>query len=181
MAILQPNLVAPTEEEQREGSVGQAIFDKKPVIPGVVCVRGLSPLAMHALMRSNNPFVTGKKGFEAAGIAFVGDSDEAADISNFALAMMPYTAAAVVCFTCSEEDLMEYADDPKALKFAAFRFMEHSTNETLAAAMVVISEKAGMLSKSRAVPAPSQTKPEADLGGGNGSPKKRARTGSRKF
>jgi len=177
MPILNPNSVSP-EEAQREKTIGQAIVNGAQSVCGLHCVRDITPLVMTVLQRTNNPFVTGKAGFEAAGISFAEDGN-VQDPAQFAMRMMPFTAEVLICFSCSREDLKRYAADSAALQSAALDYMEGSTIEALAEATVFVSERLGVITKSRASPSQESTKPKAaGLGGdGKGSPKKRVRTG----
>ncbi len=183
MPILDPKKIVP--EEDRENILGEVLIDSAPEIPGMNCIRGISPLVMTALQRTNNPYVTGKKGFLAAGIDFEEKEDKAEQeqaAGEFAMAMMPFTAEVLICWTCSREELKKYARDSKALQSAALDFMEDSTMEKLAEATIYVSRQLAAITKSRAVPAPDQRKPKAEMtGGGSGAPKKKhVRTGKPK-
>lgn len=182
MAVLNPQEVAPEEKEaQREVTIGESLLGNTPDIPGgIKCVREFTPLVMTALQRTNNPYVTGKAGFEAAGISFSEDGN-VKDPSQFAIRMMPYTAEVLICFTCPREDIKRYAVDAPALQSAALEYMENSTIEALAEATVFVSERLGVITKTRAVSAPDAKPKAAALeGDGNGAPKRRVRTGLHK-
>lgn len=183
MAILKQADIEPNEEQQRQNTIGKAIAGVIPKeVAGIPILRGISPLVMEALRRANNPYITGKKGFEAANISFdpTPDKDEESRGAEFAMAMMGKTAEVLACFSCSREELKEFAfgSDQNALKEAVFDIMENATLEQMAEATVFVSVQLKMASKARADKSPDDTKPKAET---IESEKKRQRhTGSRK-
>lgn len=182
MPVLQPNDVAPESDAARQETIGEALIDNAPKIPGVTAVRHITPLVMSALHRANNPYVTAKRGFDAMGVVFDGKTTSL-DPAGFGIAMMPKTAEVLILLSCDRDTLKKYAVDPAALENAALDLMEDATPELLAEATVFVSEQLITISKSRATKAPEeQESPEAAAlkGGGRPGPKKLARTGSRK-
>lgn len=173
-------LLKPTEmdtEEDRHNIIAEAIIGKTPVIPGVVCVREITPLVMAAMQRANNPFITNRKGFEAIGIEFDSEGKQLTDPASFALAIMPKTAEILILLSCSREDLKRFAVSPLALEDAALDLMDTSTMEDLAAGMLFVSEQLEQISKSRAAKSPEDEKPSASALEENSGKKKRARIG----
>jgi len=176
MPILNPNDLTPKAE--REQTIETALLDAPPDLPGVKCVRTITPLVMTVLQRTNNPYVTGKAGFEAAGISFLEDGN-VQDPAQFAIRMMPFTAEVLICFMCTRDELKHYATKSDALQSAALDYMEGSTVEALAEATVFVSEQLGVIAKTRAVPSRDLEKPEAEglNGEGANAPKKPVRIG----
>lgn len=180
MPVLQPNQLTP--EEERHEVIADAILNDAPSIPGFQCVRNITPLVMVALQRSNNPYITGRKGFDAIGIEFDGDGRQLTDAAGFAMAMMPKTAEVLILLSCSREELRCFSRDSAALDNAALDLVEVSTVDALMEATVFVSKQLEALAKSRADQAPEDEKPSAaaiEEGGATGS-KKLVRTGSRK-
>lgn len=164
-------------EEARHETIAEAIIDNTPVIPGVVCVRGITPLVMSALQRANNPFITNRKGFEAIGIEFDKKGKQVTDATTFALAIMPKTAEFLILLSCSREELKRFAVNPEALQDAALDIMEVATMEQLGAATVFVSEQLQQIAKARATKSPEDDKPEAAALGENWAKKKPGPTG----
>jgi len=159
MAILNPKDVA--TEETREDILAEALVGTIPGMPGVECVRGFSPLVMLALQKANNPFVTNRKGFEAIGIEFDSKGQQLTTPAEFGFAMMPKTAEVLVLFTCSREDLKQFAVSPAALEDAALELLDGLTLEQSAEAMVFIAERMKRIGKAQATKAEDDTKPVA--------------------
>lgn len=164
-------------EEARHEVIAEAIVSNIPSLPGVDCVRGITPLVMSALQRANNPFITNRKGFEAIGIEFDAKGKQTTDPASFALALMPKTAEVIVLLKCSREDLKRFAVNPPALEDAAQDFLEGSTMEQLGEAMIFVSNQLQQISKARAAKSPEEEKPEAAALHALDTKKKRVRTG----
>lgn len=180
MSVLKPNEIAP---EDRENSIAESIIDGIPEVPGVKCVRGMSPLVMTALHRSNNPYVVGRPGFEEMEIEFE-DDGKVRNAAAFGVAMMPKTAAVLVLWSCDREALKRFATAPEALESASLDFMEEFPGGVsgLAEATIHVSEALQAVQLSKAVAVDDEEKPQASTLNGEGGvgPKKHARTGSRK-
>lgn len=186
MGLLKQIDVAPEEEKerQRDNSIANSIIgNDAPDIPGITCLRGMSPLVMTALHRSDNPYVVGKPGFEAAGIKFEPDGS-VKDFAAFGVAMMPKTAAVLVLWTCSREELKRFAMAPEALESASLDYMEEFAGGVAGLAKVTIhvSEALQAVQLSKAVAVDKDEAPKASTlnGEGHTGPKKLARTGSHK-
>lgn len=174
MAILKPEeLGGPDNEEARHNTIADAIVGGTPVIPGVACVRDVTPLVMLALLRANNPFITNRKGFEAIGVEFDRSGKQITDPATFAMLIMPKTAEILILLSCSREDLKRFGVDPAALEDAALELMDTSSMEDLAEGMLFVSGKLEQISKSRAAKSPEGEKPGASVL----TKKKRGRTG----
>lgn len=165
MAILKAESMAP-QEETRESIIERAIIsdNSEKLVAGVKCIRGVSPLVMVALIRANNPFVTGQKGFDAAGIAFSPTSktdDEQA--AQFGVLLMPKTAEVLACFSCDRQTLRLFSIDSEALKEAALDILEDiETLEEMAQAMVFVTKELSSVGKSQVVKSSEDEKPEAE-------------------
>jgi hypothetical protein len=180
MPILNPNDLAP--DESRQEVIAEALTSQTPAVPGIVAVRGITPLVMAALHRANNPYVTGKKGFTAMGIQFE-DGKTDVDAGSFGIAMMSKTAEVLILLSCDRPALKSFAGNPASLEDAALDFMEDTTPEVLAEATVFVSEQLMAISKTRVTQAPDEAEtPEAAAlkEGGKPGPKKLVPTGSRK-
>lgn len=183
MAVIKQVELAPEEKEkERENIISESIIGRIPEIPGIKCLRGMSPLVMTALHRSNNPYVVGRPGFEEMGIKF----DEGGKVANFAafgVAMMPKTSAVLVLWSCDRDALKRFAVDAIALESASLDFMEDFPGGVggLAEATIHVSEALRAVQLSKAV-AVEDDKPHASTinGEGGDGPKKHARTGSHK-
>lgn len=176
MALIDPNKII--SEEERHDAIANVLLTDAPVIPGITCVRHITPLVMTALQRANNPYVTGKKGFEAIGIEFDSQGKQLTDLSQFSLAMMPQTAEVLVLLSCSREELKRYTVNPEELESKALDLVEESTLEKMGEATVFIVEQLKAVSLSRSVTS-SEDKPldSAVQKGGGTRPKKLGRTG----
>lgn len=175
MAVIKPQDVA--SEEARHETIAEAIIDNTPVIPGVVCVRGVTPLVMAALQRANNPFITNRKGFEAIGIEFDKSGKQVTGAAVFALAIMPKTAEFLILLSCDREALKRFAVNPEALQDVALDLMENATMEQLGAATIFVSEQLQQIAKARATKSPEDDKPGASALEKNGAKKKHVHTG----
>lgn len=181
MALLNTEEIAPEGETTRENIIARAIVDSAPSVPGFTCVRGVSPLVMLALQLANNPFVTNRPGFVAAGVRFDTDGKQVSTDAEFGILMMPKTAEMLVLLTCDREQLKKYSASAETLQSAALDFMESSTMEELSTAAMVLGDWLSNVAKTRAVKAPDEDRQKpADMGEATG-PKKPARTGSRKY
>lgn len=180
MAIMKSTEVAPENaqvdyDEARQETIAAALVSESPDIPGIKAVRHITPLVMVALQKANNPYVTARRGFEAMGIDFDGETTKA-DPAAFGIAMMPKTAEVLILLQCEKDALKRYAVDSAALQNDAMDFMEETTPEALAEATVFISEQLMTISKTRATKAPEER--EAPQAGPLVSGKKKpARTG----
>ena len=177
MAVIQPKDVAAAEDEARQESIANAIIGGSPAIPGVECVRSITPLVMCALQRANNPFITNRKGFEAMGISFDNKGNQLTDAASFALALMPKTAEVMVLLSCTREELKQFAVSPAALEDAALELMDGATMEQLGEATIFVSNQLQLVAKSRAAKSPEDDKPEASALKEHGAKKKPLRTG----
>lgn len=179
MAVIKPQEIQ-TEEERHE-VIADAFLNDTPSLPGIKCVRDITPLVMVALQRANNPYVTGQKGFDAAGISLESmgkpntDDQKKAAVA-FAVAMMPKTAEVLVLLSCSRDELKQFARSPEALENAALDFVDGSSMEGMAAATTFIAERLQGITKSRVTNSPEEEKPSAGPLEDTG-PKKPAPTG----
>lgn len=187
MPVLKPKDLSleetPEEKEQRrEHNTTTALIAGMPNIPGITCLRAMSPLVMTALHRSSNPYVVGKRGFEKAGIYF-NDDGNVKDFAAFGLAMMPKTAEVLLLWTCDREHLKLFAQFPNDLESAALDYMEEFPGGFAGLAEVTshVAKAIGDVQLSKAVPSEDDTKPKATgLEGGQPGPKKPAHTGKPK-
>lgn len=162
-------------EEVRTESAASAIISDKPeqdFVAGVKLVRRVSPLVLVALEKANNPFITGKAGFEAAGIAFdpkalASEAEDRTDeqkavAARFAMAIMPKTAEVLACFSCTREELRKFARDPVALEDASFDILENVTSsQDMVEAMLLVTKEMSLFQKVRVSPAPEEQTPES--------------------
>lgn len=177
MAVIQP---ADIDEEKRHEIIADAVIGGSPGIPGVECIREITPLVMSALQRANNPYITNRKGFEAIGIKFDADGNQVSDAAEFALAIMPKTAEVIVLLSCPREQLKQFAVNPAALQDAALDIMETATMEQMGMATVFVSEQLQRISRARATKSTDDDKPEAQALAQVNGKKKPGRTGSHK-
>ncbi len=174
MSVLKAEQIS---EEERHEVIAEAVIGKPPVIPGVEIVRGITPLAMIVLQKANNPYITNRKGFAALGVEFDKSGKLISDAAQFGMVMMPKTAEMLAVFSCTREQLKQFASDPAALEDATFELLDTLTTKQLKDATLVISEQLEKLSKSQATQDPDEEKPSAaSLETMNGK-KKHNRTG----
>lgn len=162
MAVIQEkDVTAEATEEARHKVIAEAIVGVTPAIPGVDCVREITPLVMTALQRANNPFITNRKGFEAIGIEFDKKGKQVTDPAAFALAIMPKTAEILVLLSCTREELKRFAVNSVALEDAALDLMEGATMQQLGEATIFVTVQLNQISKARAAKSPEEDKPGA--------------------
>ena len=159
------------ELETREDALAKAFTSDMPrPLNGIKFVRKISPLVVVALNKANNPYLTGKRGFEALGLTMEGDS--VSTPAEIGVAIMPKTAEVIVLLTCGRDDLKRYAEDSKALQSAALDMLEDHDVDFFAKATELISEELGGVSKTQAAEAPEEEKIKPAGGEGAGIEKK---------
>lgn len=162
--VIQPTQIETPEEKEvrREHSISESLIDDIPQVKGITCLRGMSPLVMTALQRSNNPYVTGRPGFEEAGVN-IGDDGKVTDFAAFGIAMMPKTAAVLVLWTCDRPTLKMFATSPEFLENAALDYMEDFPGgiQGLAEVTIHVSKALEAIQLSKAVPAEDEDSPKA--------------------
>lgn len=169
------NIQAISEEDHHE-AVEQAIICDSSGCP-VPCVRFFAPLVLVTLRRANNPYLTGRRGFDAIGVEFDGDK-QLTPPADFVMMMMVKTAEVITLFSCSQDELKAFALDSAKLESAAMDLMSEKldTMEKISDATIFVSEKMSILSKTQAKKSSEDDKPSAE-GLGTSGKKKRGRTG----
>jgi len=152
-------------EERREELVAEALLDETPLPKGIKCIRGTAPLVILALQKANNPYLTGRKGFDAVGIEFAPDGTQLTSNSDFALMMMAKTAEVLILWSCSNQLLKKYAVNPALLEDAALDLLCEATTDQMAEATVHIAKQLELLSKTRAVKDESEEAPKVEMKG----------------
>lgn len=181
MAVMnQFDLEEGDQERARENSTSDALISEVPQIPGIECVRGISPLVMTALHKANNPYVVGKRGFELLGVKFT-EEGKIEDLAAFGVAMNPKTAEVLVLWTCDRQELKKFAMDSSSLQDAALDYMEDFPGgiEGMAAATEHVTKALQAVQLAKAVASDAEDKPKASTMTGEGTPgpKKHARIG----
>lgn len=146
--ILKPEQLS---EEARHEATEKVMLTPHGELPSFPLVRHITPLVLVALQRANNPYITGRKGFEVIGITFDEDNDlQSTDRMSFAIAIMPKTAEVLLLLSCTREELKRFATHPEELESRAQDIVEESTKEFMAQATVIISEELQAVSGSKA-------------------------------
>lgn len=150
-------------EEERHSIIEKAFFPDKSKFP-LPCVRFFAPLVMVALRRANNPYLTGRKGFDALGIEFGEDGKQITPPAEFFMLMMIKTAELLVCFSCTVDELKAFTMSSVILESAAMDLMEEHLGDMdkMASAAEFVSEQMEILVKSQAKKSSKDDKPSAE-------------------
>lgn len=180
MAIL--NQEAISEEEHHE-AVEQALLGDRTGCT-VPCVRFFAPLVIVALRKANNPFLTGRRGFEAVGVEYDEKGKQLTPPDQFMFLMLTKVAEVLACFSCSQDELKSFALSSEKLESEAMDLLEREFTDDhgnmdmgrLDKAISFISKRMAILSNTQAKKSKEDDKPSAE-GLANNGKKKRGHTG----